>query len=154
MNVINCTVHRCDKTYKVQGTGVKEIARDVLIQLLKEKFPKFIPYWKNYVNECDGVDLGISNDMTPFSDFAVNEIKSENFNEIENIFILVEFLMYNGNNSVKDAIATCFLENLLNKDPEKIQFIKFRQYLGKETIAYCRAWDIFTGVITKGLHDD
>lgn len=133
---------------------MKEITRDVLIQLLKENFPNFIPYWENYVNECDGIDLGISHDMTPFSDFAVNEIKSENLNEIEKIFIFVEFLMCNANNSVKDAIATCFLEDLLNKDPEEIQFIKFRQYLGKETIAYCKAWDLFTGVMTKGLHDD
>ena len=128
------------------------ITKNNFADLIKEKFPRFIPYWEDNVNYW-GLELA-SNDVMPFAYNAVDEIKSENEKEIENIFILVEFLMCAGDEYVQTVIATYFLEYLLSKDPDEIQFIKFRQYLGKETIAYCRAWDKFTGVMTKGLHDD
>jgi len=59
--------------------------------------------------------------------------------------------MCNGNEYVKTVIATEFLEALLNKDPDEIQFINFSQYLGKETIGYLRAWNEFNGTETEGL---
>lgn len=129
-----------------------KIKEESIINLLKEKFPKFIPYWDDYVNYW-GSDLG-SLEVIPFAYYTVDEIKSENYLTVEDIFIFIEFLMCNGNQAVQDVVATCYLESLLNRDPEEIQFIKFRQYLGKETIAYCRAWDEFTGVYTKGLHEE
>jgi len=131
---------------------MEEITKNNFIDLIKEKFPRFVPYWEDNVNYW-GLELA-SNDVMPFAYYALDEIKTENKKEIENIFILVEFLMCAGDEYVQTLIATYFLEYLLGKDPDEIQFIKFRQYLGKETIAYCRAWDIFTGVMTKGLHDD
>jgi hypothetical protein len=130
-----------------------EITEDNLINLIKEKFPRFNGYWDSYISDCGSGD-GIIMQMLPFIEYVVEIIKSGDENEIKRIFDLVEFLMCNGNVLVQTAIATGFLEGLLNKDPEEIQFIKFRKYLGKETIGYCRAWDIFTGVMTKGLHDD
>ena len=130
---------------------MEEITRCDLINLLKEKFPKFIPYWEEYISDCGGTDLGISNDMTPFFDYALDEIKFENCNEVEKIFSFVEFLMCNGDKSVKNAIAICFLEDLLNQDPNEIQFVKFSQYLGKESIGYLRAWNEFHGAHTEGL---
>lgn len=132
---------------------MEEIKENNLMNLFNEKFPKFVPYWDTYVNKW-GLDMGLCNDVLPFGKYVIYEIKLENYIEIEKIFNFIEFLLCNGNEYVKTAIATCFLEYLLHKDPEEIQFIKFRQYLGKETIAYCRAWDKFTGVMTKGLHDD
>lgn len=132
---------------------MEKITEYNLISLIKEKFPKFIPYWELYVSDW-GSDEGIIMKMLPFNEYVVDVIKSEDWNEIKRIFDFVEHLMSNGNESVQNAIATGFLEGLLNKDPKEIQFIKFRKFLGKETISYCRAWDKFTGVMTKGLHDD
>lgn len=131
---------------------MEEITKNNFIDLIKEKFPKFIPYWEENVNYW-GLELA-SNDVIPFAYYALNEIKLENKEEIEKIFIIIESLMCVGDEYVKTVTATYFLEYLLSKDPDEIQFIKFPQYLGKETIAYCRAWDKFTGVMTKGLHDD
>ena len=39
-------------------------------------------------------------------------------------------------------------------DQEEIQFSSFIQYLGEESIGYCKAWDEFCGVKTKGLWDE
>jgi hypothetical protein len=132
---------------------MEEISDETLINLIKEKFPKFTPYWESYIQDW-GLDEGVIMKMLPFNEYVVDVIQSQDEKEIKRIFDFVEFLMCNGNDLVQAAIATGFLEGLLNKDPNEIQFIKFRQYLGKETISHCRAWDIFTGVMTKGLHDD
>ena len=129
---------------------MEEITQYNLINLIKEKFPKFILYWEIYVNKW-GSDMGLGNDLGPFFDYVVNEIKSENYNEIEKIFKFVEFLMCNGDELVQTVIATCFLEDLLNKDPDEIQFIKFSKYLGKNSIDHLRAWNEFQGTYTEGL---
>lgn len=59
-----------------------------------------------------------------------------------------------GMNQFKNGIATVFFEYLMAKDPTEIKFKTFSQYLGKESLDYCRAWDKFTGVRTEGLWDD
>lgn len=68
------------------------------------------------------------------------------------VFDVAERLMVEGDNEVKDAVATCFLENLLNvASAGRIDASKFVDLLGPESRAYCRAWDEFTGVHTEGL---
>jgi len=63
-------------------------------------------------------------------------------------------LLINGDESVKNAIATSFLEYLMSNDPDEIQFTSFSKFLGKHSIEYCRAWDEFTGVRTKGIWEN
>ncbi len=121
--------------------------------LLKEKFPKFIPYWETFTNYWE-IYEGITALMTPFSQYAVEVIKANDTNEIKKIFDFIEFLLSNGDDSVRNAVTTIFLENLMNKDPDEIQFTTFAKYLGENSIGYCRAWDKFCGVKTKGLYDD
>jgi len=65
---------------------MKEISDKDLINLIKGKFPKFIPYWEDYVSECEGEDLGISNDVRPFTRYVTAEIKSENFQNLRGYF--------------------------------------------------------------------
>lgn len=125
-----------------------EITENNLINILKEKFPDFIPYWEFYVNKW-GEDLGLSNHVLTFADYVLDAIKSEKYDAIEQIFNYIEFLMCNGDMAVQNAIATCLLEALLNEDTDEIQFIKFSKYLGKETLAYCKAWNEFCGVHTE-----
>jgi hypothetical protein len=50
-------------------------------------------------------------------------------------------------------MATSFLEHLLSQSPDEINFRNVVQYWGAHTIGYCKAWDEFTGVKTKGLWD-
>jgi hypothetical protein len=131
---------------------MEKITGERCIELLKENFPKFSPYWENYIREW-GPDEGLIIQLFPFGDYAIDMIKSNNEVEIKKIFEFVEFLLSNGDDDVQTAITTGFLEHLMHKDPHEIKFKTFCQYLGKESLEYCRAWDKFTGVRTEGLWD-
>ena len=130
-----------------------KVSEKELINLIMLKLPKFIPYWETYINYW-GTDEGIIMQMLPFGKYAVDLLKSKHEKDINLFFDFIEYLMCNGDKLVQAAITTGLLEHLLNNDPDEIQFITFRQYLGYNTLEYCRAWDRFTGVFTKGLHDD
>lgn len=64
------------------------------------------------------------------------------------VFKLIEQFMDEGEQNIKNAVATCFLENLQNvgTPPEK-----WVQYLGEKSRSFCQAWDEFTGVSTPGI---
>lgn len=129
---------------------MEKITSERCIELMKEKFPKFPTYWEAYIRDF-GSDLGLTIQMLPFCEYAIDVIKSDDEIEIKKIFNLVEFLLCNGDESVKNAITTSFLEYLMSKDPDEIKFSKFVKSLGENAIGYCRAWDKFTGVKTEGL---
>ncbi len=131
---------------------MKKISLEECTKLLKEKFPKFIPYWEAEVSLYG--DEGIIVLFGPFSRYAIETIKANNAVEIKNIFDLVELLLCIGDESVQNGAATVFLEYIMSKDPDEIKFKTICQYLGKESIAYCKAWDKFCGMRTEGLWDD
>ena len=129
---------------------MEAITSERCIELMKENFPKFISYWETYISD-HGSDLGITIQMLPFSKYTIDVVKSNNNEEMVKIFSFVEFLLCNGDDDVQTAITTSYLEYLMSKDPDEIQFTTFVRYMGKNSIEYCRAWDEFTGVRTKGL---
>jgi hypothetical protein len=120
---------------------------------MKEYFPDFSSYWDSYIENYDS-DLGIATQMLPFEKFAVVAIKAKDEIKIKKIFYFVEFLFLNGDESVRNAIAKGFLENLMGRDPEQIKFSTFVQHLGKYALRYCRAYDKFTNSKTEGLWDN
>jgi hypothetical protein len=69
-------------------------------------------------------------------------------------------LLNEGDQAVRDAAATCFLENLINytssDDIPRIFLdpFSFVHYLGPKSKAYCRAWYEFTKIKTPGLWGD
>lgn len=132
---------------------MKEVSEEKCIELMKEKFPGFLSYWESYIKE-HSEDESLHIQMLPFEEYAIDTIKSNAESEIRKIFEFVEFLICNGNESVQSAMTTSFLEYLMSKDPNEIQFVSFVKYLGKNSKKYCRAWDKFTGVKTKGLWED
>jgi hypothetical protein len=139
------------KIYAMFWKNRKEkITEENWLELMKEKFPKFIPYWEAYIND-HGSDNGITIQMFPVGDYAIDVIKSKDEIEIKRIFDFVELLLHEGDQSMQDAAATGLLEHLLNKDPVEIKFSTFVKHMGEEAIAYCKAWDKFTGVRTEGL---
>jgi hypothetical protein len=70
----------------------------------------------------------------------------------ERFFFFAEECLEEGDSNVKDAIATCFLENLLNAvSDEIIKLESFVQYLGENSKEFCKSWDLLTGVNTPGL---
>ena len=54
-----------------------------------------------------------------------------------------------------NAICTCFLENLINRDSSgNYDFNRILPYLNEKSKEYCKAWDKFTGVRSPGLWAD
>jgi hypothetical protein len=132
---------------------MEKINEENCIELIKQTFPTFLPYWESYIRDS-GPDLGLTIQMLPFGKYTIDIIHSNNAIGIKKIFDFVEYLLHEGDDDVQTAITTSFLEYLMSKDPDEIQFSKFAKYLGENSIGYCRAWDKFTGVKTKGLWED
>lgn len=149
------------------------ISKDNCIKLILEKFPDFFPLWHIYKTEWDsckaeysgteicGVihfwsDTSLCGEMAEFSSYVSELLIKEKFDssKINEIFSYMEYLLVNGDEDVKDAVATCFLENIINKSPEQIDPKRFVKYLGPASQEYCRGWDKFTGVQTEGLWDE
>src|ERR1700733_1912519 len=107
---------------------MEKVTSENCIELIKKKFPNFIPYWESYTTEF-GSDLGLTVQLIPFEEYTLDKIKSNDQIEIEKIFEFVEWLLCNGDELVQNAIATGFLEYLLSKDPDEINFSKFFKYL-------------------------
>jgi hypothetical protein len=126
------------------------------IKKLLENFPKFAVSWEEYI-DLFGRDSGVCGNMAAFSHFIIESIENKNIDpsELQQVFIFMEELLVIGEDSVQDAVATCFLENLINATSwNTIPASSFVQFLGKESKAYCKAWDEFTGVKTEGLWSD
>jgi len=89
--------------------------------------------------------------LSEFSHLIVEQLEEKNVSNIPTVFALIERLLAEGSEEVKDAAATCFLENLHNRVPEKIASNFFVPFLGPRSQEYCRAWDWFCGTETEGL---
>ncbi len=72
--------------------------------------------------------------------------------ELANVLSTIEELLVHGTQSVKEAVATGALECILHTaDTDAFDIAILLPFLGRESKEYCRAWDEFTGVKTKGL---
>ncbi len=118
---------------------MNEITEQNLVNLIKEKFPKFLPYWQAYFNKW-GSDAGIGDDMEPFVHYIVDEIRSENYHEVEEIFNHVEFLLCNGDELVQVVVENCVLIPLMYKSRQEIEFVNYSKFLGTESINFLKTW--------------
>lgn len=119
-------------------------------------------HWEGYYLFMDYTDqeenlrcCGIMTTLGRYVEDLLNApLSIEKKQEIKEIFSLIEFFIKEGNQTVQDAAATCFLENLINyTSAGTLKPETFLCYLGPESKAYCKAWDEFTGVKTEGLWD-
>jgi hypothetical protein len=66
--------------------------------------------------------------------------------ERERILELIEQFLEEGDDTVKDSVATGFLEALLAESSAgRFDFSQIETTLGPKSRAYCRAWNRFTG---------
>ena len=123
------------------------------IDYILSEIPSFAPRWHAYLEYWEDSTPGLCSDVSEFSHYVIDLIKeNEKPKNLANVFYLIESLLVDGDNEVKNAAATCFLENLLNvSSEEKIEAKQFVPFLGKESRVYCKSWDTFTGVHTDGL---
>lgn len=89
--------------------------------------------------------------------FTKNLIKNKKSKDIKKLMEIAEILLEHGSVDVQNAVATCYIENLVNaasNDEGKIvKYETFVPYLGPKAKEYCRAWDEFTGCKTPGVYN-
>ncbi len=82
----------------------------------------------------------------------------DNISESERKIILklLEYFIKEGDYTVRESVTTGFLEALLaESDSGRFDFSRIKTMVGKESRAYCRAWNRFTGVeMDIGDEDD
>jgi hypothetical protein len=132
------------------------VSENKCFEIILENFPDFKELWEKEIEETwEGTSPGLCLDFAEFSHYIRDMIAKNNNDDkstIELAFQIAEMLMNEGDDRVKDAVATCFLENLINAVAwERISAYSFVHLLGKESIEYCKAWDEFTGTKTPGL---
>lgn len=80
------------------------------------------------------------------SRFVAEKLRRVDYDTVPELFALAERLMNHCSQSVQDAVATCFLENLINISsdgtPDPSMFVWL---LGPASRDCCRGWDEFTG---------
>lgn len=131
---------------------MKMIVETECLGIILQNVPSFHSDYQDYLDYWEGDKPGLCNEISAFSRFVIDLIVQEQLEELPKIFEVVELLLVDGEAKVKDAAATCFLENLLNKaSAGEIKPEKFVPLLGPESRTYCKAWDEFTRVYTEGL---
>ncbi|MBD3388146.1 MAG: hypothetical protein GF414_04315 [Candidatus Altiarchaeales archaeon] len=125
---------------------LKEEVMDRVLKLT----PAFKESWEAHLRYWSDEEPGLCNDMAALSRYIAARIANEHFDDLGGVFDLIELLLREGDQEVKDATATCFLENLANaSSAKKIDANKFIHLLGPKSRAHWRAWDRFTGVCTS-----
>ncbi|MFZ9595026.1 MAG: DUF7674 family protein [Bdellovibrionia bacterium] len=103
-----------------------------------------------------GSESNLHFQMAEFSYFIKEKFRQGDYSNAPQVFARIEFLLsgHNASEKVKNAVCTCFLENLINAFSEELNQLKiWIPLLGPESREYCKAWDQFTGVKTPGLWD-
>lgn len=125
-----------------------------------EKFiditPGFISHWERHKEYWGDDERGLCIDLAAYSEFVCERLNDFSEEQRLSVFRMAEFLLLNGNDEVKDCVATCFLESICNKisaDGSKngLDAELVVPYLGEKSREYVRAWDEFTGIKTPGL---
>ncbi|MCP4341392.1 MAG: hypothetical protein GY799_21555 [Desulfobulbaceae bacterium] len=129
------------------------IPKEDCMALILKEIPEFDTSWRLHLDYWEDEIPGLCNDMNAFAKYVTEILQHKSKNDyLEKIFAVVELLISDGDDSIKDATATCFIETLLNKASSmEVDSGDFVPFLGPESRAYAKAWDKFTGIVTKGL---
>jgi hypothetical protein len=84
--------------------------------------------------------------MSVLSIFVIERLQQYEYDGISEIFDVAEDFLASEVQELKDAVATCFLENLQNVTSSHLDPASFVSLLGPRSKEYCIAWDKFTGV--------
>jgi hypothetical protein len=114
--------------------------------------PDFTEMWADeaYLWEDNKGNFSPCGIFAVFSHYMAEVLNASKHQSVGDVFEFVEDCMHQSND-MATGVATCFLENLMNRTPGKIDPDSFIPLLGPRSREYCRAWDDFCGVKTKGL---
>lgn len=133
-------------------------------QVIIEKFPAFKDSEEIRSTCYDGTEeepISIFSTFAAFCDFIIRTTLNAKvpLYDVQEVFDFIEEAMNSGDFAINSCASTGFLEDLQNfssidKHEPRSMYVnpkKFVPYLGKASIEYCKAWDVFTGVRTTGL---
>jgi hypothetical protein len=108
--------------------------------------------WEAHLSRWRNAERNLCHDLEEVAEHAIDELVRCKGGEIQRLLGAVEELMVDGTDEVREAVATCFLENLQNAaSAGRFPARRFVEFLGPRSAEHCRAWDRFTGVRTEGL---
>lgn len=129
------------------------ITKETFIPYLIALDPDFAPRFEKYLERWNGERLSHL-EMSEFSHFVSERLVNGSYSKAEAVFEGIEYLLQDGNSdeTVSNAVCTCFLENLQNFiKPGGLSANSFVHLLAPRSRSYCKSWDAFTGVKTSGL---
>lgn len=125
------------------------ISRAEAIELVVRALPEFRQPLEAYRAEWEAEGSSLSGEYSKLGSFVLKQLESRPASDLRPVFEVAELLMNEGEPEVRDAVATCFLESLVNAGGGKAAL--FVPLLGEASRAFLREWDAFTGVKTPGL---
>ena len=125
-----------------------------LVKKLENFTPGFGPVWLEWLKVDeeygDGDAPSLHAVFSEYSHFIVACIEELELTTKIQLLQFIEESLVSEDEDLSNAVATCFLENLvqMNKyyNPES-----YFPYLGKKSRQYTKSWDEFNGMRTKGL---
>jgi hypothetical protein len=122
------------------------------MNLILQRYPNFKTIWEKHLAEWGDEEPGLLMDMDAFVYYTLILIKDKHIEEVKDIFLFVEKLLVEGDENVKNAVKVVYLEHLINlSDTKALSPEDFVYLLGEQSRLFCRAWDEFSGVKTRGL---
>lgn len=108
--------------------------------------PGFRPAWQEHLDFWDGEPAGLTLDMIELATYASALLELGEKDELPRIFALMESMLGEGSEDVKDAVATGFLETVVNPVTAETPYLPaLVGLLGEKSKAYCQDWLRFTG---------
>jgi hypothetical protein len=116
--------------------------------------PEFAHYWEknSWLNGSDLGEYTLSDVYLDASHFVGDRLQVGEVSGVPEILGYVEFILESGSEKEKAAAATCFLENLMNITPSRINPKLWIPLLGEKSRKYCHYWDKWTGCRTEYLY--
>ena len=123
-----------------------------LVKIMNEYALGFKDEW----NQEDGLynegdDTSIHSLFSFYSHYVAERLDHPTSINKKELFDYIETIMDSSDGNLKDAAATCFLENFLFVAGDKFRSENYFRFLGAKSIDFCRALDNFHGVKTEGL---
>lgn len=130
----------------------QSVTTENCMELILNNFPDFKKKWEKYSEYWGDDERTIGIDVTEFSRYAVEIIRSNDQHTMKKMFDFVEQCLSSNDEDVTTAFTTMFLENIQNVlTPQELEVYSFATHLGTKSREYCKSWDEFTGEKTPGL---
>jgi len=125
-----------------------------LVEELNEIAPGFDAVWSGWLKEDeeygDGDKPSVHDIFLEFNNFIISLLDSLSLQTKSKLFVYIENALTSADETLNNAVATCFLESLVQKSLQYKPENAF-PFLGPESKAYCKAWEEFNGMKTEGL---